>query len=720
MVRKHLGQSSLSVMAIPLSFLLISCASGGVTIVGPAISSVSPTSGSVGTAVTISGTNLGSTQGTSTVAFNGTAGTPSSWSGTSIAVPVPSGATTGNVVVTVGGVASNGMSFTVTSGSLSVTVSPKLAAITTSQTQQFTATIHNDPQDGGVSWSVDGVDGGTSTTGTISAAGLFAPGSQVGIHTITATSATDVTVSSTATIGVTDLSGVFTYRNDRLRSGVNSQEYVLNRSNVNSVSFGKLFSCAVDEAVYAQPLWVANVAIGGGTHNIVIVATENDSVYAFDADNGTGTSCTQYWHASLTSTAYGAASGATPIPVSDTGLSGDIDREIGITATPVIDPTTNALYVVSNTKENGSYYQRLHKLNLGTGAEMTGAPITITASVPGTGAGSSGGTVSYNALRENSRPGLALVNGSIYIAAGSHGDTLPWHGWVLQYNASTLALTGAYCATPNTSGGGIWMSGSAPVFDSSNNLYVITGNGTYDGSTEFGDSFLKLSTTSGLNLIDWFTPDDQATLSSKNYDLGAGGAITLLDSVAGPYPHLLIGGGKGGILYLLDRDNMGHYNSSNNNAAVQTWQLTMSVGDTAGISSSGAFWQNTFYIAGSNTPLEAFAFNTSTGTFHTTPTSLSNVTYGFPGITPVISALGTSNGIIWGIDSSANGTHGAPTGPAVLYAFDASNLANELWDSTMGSNNQASTAVKFAVPTVANGKVYVGALDALDVYGLLN
>jgi hypothetical protein len=560
--------------------------------------------------------------------------------------------------------------------------------------------------------------------GTLGAVGAFsatykAPATG-GVYTVTATSVADNTRLSTATIAVTGLTGIYTYRNDYSRSSINSQEYLLNLSNVNTSSFGKLFACTVDQAIYAQPLWVANVAIGGGTHNIVIVTTENDSVYAFDADNGNGTACTQYWKSSLTGTAYGAASGATPVPAADTGETGDIQTEIGITATPVIDPTTNTLYVLSKTKENGNYFQRLHKLNLSTGAEMTGAPVAITASVPGTGSGSSGGTLAYSALHENPRPGLALVNGSIYIGAGSHGDNEPWHGWILQYNASTLAQTGTYCATPNTNGGGIWMSGSAPVFDSSNNLYLITSNGTYDGNTEFGDSFLKLATSSGLSLSDWFTPDDAPTLATDNGDLGAGGAVTLMDSVAGPYPHLLIGGGKEGILYLVNRDNMGHFNSANNNAAIQTWQVAPYLGNYGGVSSSGEFWQNTFYIAGADTPLEAFAFNTTRGTFNTTPTSLSSVTYGFPGVTPAISALGTANGIVWGIDSSTNGTNGAPTGPAVLYAFDASNLANELWDSTMGTNNQASTATKFAVPTVANGKVYVATTNALDVYGLLS
>ena len=303
------------------------------------------------------------------------------------------------------------------------------------------------------------------------------------------------------------------------------------------------------------------------------------------------------------------------------------------------------------------------------------------------------------------------------MASGSHGDNEPWHGWILGYNASTMAFASAYCTTPNTFGGGIWMSGSAPVFDSSNNLFVITSNGTYNGTTDFADSFLKLSTTSGITLSDWFTPDDQQNLGSNNVDLGQGGAVTLMDSVSGPNPHLLIGGGKEGILYLINRDKMGGYNANNNTAAVENWSLGGNM-----IAASGTFWQNTFYIGAASSPLEAFAFNTTTGLFTTTPSSQSNFSVAFPGLTPVISAAGTSNAILWTVDSSSSGTNGAPTGPAVLYAFDPNNLANELWDSTQAASNrdQAGNAVKFVVPTVANGKVYVGGVNNLTVYGLLS
>ena len=604
---------------------------------------------------------------------------------------------------------------------ITVSVSPSVFGLTVSQQVHLTASVQNDSSSSGVTWSVSGANCSGSACGTLSAptsssVNYTAP-TAGGVYLVTATSVADVTRSASASIGVTDLAGVFTYRNDNLRSSINSKEYLLTPSNVNTTSFGKLFTCSVDGSVYAQPLWIPNVAIGGGTHNVVIVATQHDSVYAFDADNGNGTSCTQYWKASLLTSAYGAGAGATPVPAADTGELQDILTEVGITSTPVIDPLTKSLYVVAKTKESGSYVQRLHRLTLADGTEAANARVNLGASVAGVGDGSSNNSLPYIPLRQNQRPGLALVNGTIYMASGSHGDNAPWHGWILAYNATTLAFTGAFCTTPNTHGGGIWMSGSAPVVDSSNNMYVIASNGAYDGISEFGDSFLKLNLSGGVTISDWFTPDDQASLNANNGDLGAGGAVTLLDSVAGPFPHLLIGGGKEGILYLVNRDAMGHFHSGDNSQAVQTWSVSPS-----GISSSGEFWQNTFYIAAVNAHLEAFAFNTTSGLFNTSPTSQSAATFGFPGLTPAISASGTSNAILWAVDSSGNGTNGAPTGPAVLYAYDPSNLENELWDSAKAasSRDQAGNAVKFVVPTIANGKVYMGAKNVLNVYGVLD
>ena len=607
---------------------------------------------------------------------------------------------------------------------ITVTISPSVAGLTVSRQLPLTAVVQNDSTNSGVTWSLSGANCSGAACGVLSGltatTALYTAPTTGGVYKVTATSVANVTVSISATIAVTDLSGVYTYRNDLSRSGTNAQEYLLTPSNVNSASFGKLFSCTLDGPAYTQPLWIANVAIGGGTHNVVIVGTEHDSVYAFDADAGSGTNCTSYWQASLLDAAHGATPGAIPVPAADTGETGDIPNEIGITSTPVIDPTTKTLYVVSKTKETISgqdtYVQRLHALNLTDGTEKPGSPQSIATSVSGIGDGSSGGTLPFIPLHENQRPGLVLLNGSIYTAWASHGDITPWHGWVIGQDANTLAVTGAFCATPNSEGGGIWMAGAAPTVDNSGNIYVMTSNGTYDGVTEFGDSFVKLQTSGGLSLVDWFTPFNESNLSANNTDLGSGGAITLLDSVAGPFPHLLIGGSKQGILYLLNRDNMGHIHTSDNNQAVQTWSMGH------GMFSSGLFWQNTLYMSAASAPLQAFVLNTTNAQFNTSPASRSSNSFPFPGATPGLSATGTSNPIIWAVDSSKSGTNGDATGPAVVYAFDATNLANKLWDSTQAANNrdQAGNAVKFVIPTVANGKVYVGALGTLTVYGLLS
>lgn len=611
---------------------------------------------------------------------------------------------------------SNTASATTQSGSTNISVSlgPKRGGLTITQTVTFTATVTNDAGGQGVTWSatVGSFSSQTATTATYTAPAA------AGMATITATSKADVTKSASTTIGVTDLPGVFTYHNNLARDGANQQEYALTTSNVKSSSFGKLFSCAVDGEVYAQPLWVANLSIGGGTHNVIFVATENDSVYAFDADISP---CHQYWQKSFLS------AGVTTVPPGDTGETGDINKKIGITGTPVIDPSTKTLYVVAKTKEGtANYHQRLHALSLTDGSEKFGGPVDITSAItlPGTGdtgdssvgctAGS--GNVPFCPLRENQRPGLALANGVVYVAWASHGDQQPYHGWVIGFNASTLARVFTYNDSPNGFEGGIWMSGGAPAIDSSDNLYLITGNGDFDGVTDFGDSFLKLS--SSLSLSDWFTPNVQDQLNAQDLDLGSGGAAILVDLPSGsPVQRLLVGGGKGlgmaGQIYVLNRDSLGHTNATDS-GALQQWS------PGGAIFSTPAFWQNTLYLAGVGQRLQAFSLNTSTSKFNTAPSSQSPASFGFPGATPTVSSKGTANGIVWALDTSNNGTpNGTGTnGPALLHAYDAANLATELWNSSQGTGNAAGTAVKFVAPTVANGKVYIGTQTEIDVYGL--
>jgi hypothetical protein len=566
-------------------------------------------------------------------------------------------------------------------GSVSVSVSPVRAGLTTGQTQTFTATVTGN-SDTIVKWEVDSVQGGNSDVGKINASGVYQAPKNPGTHTVAARSDADSTVSATASVAVTDLAGVFTYHNDLSRDGVNGQEYALNTSTVKASSFGKRFACALDAAAYAQPLWVANANVGGGTHNVVIAATQHDTVYAFDAD---ASPCQTYWSQSL------LAGGESWVNSGDVN-TGDISPDIGIVGTPVIDPNSNTIYVVSKSKNGSSFHQRLHALNLSDGSERFGGPQEINFS--------SGGA-NFNPLTQNQRAGLALVGGVVYVAYASHGDNPVYYGWVVGYNASNLSLVSVFNDDPGSGFGGIWMSGGAPASDG-NNLYVITGNGVFDGNTQFGDSFLRLSTGGGINVTGFFSPNDQDSLRSGDIDLGSGGAAILVDQPTAPN-HLLIGGGKEGALYLLNRDNLGG-NTSNDAGAVQIF----SVGNR--IFATPAFWQNTLYIGPISDHVKSYTLNTGAGQFNTSPASQSPGTFGFPGTTPSISAQGGSNGIVWAIENA---------GTAILHAYDATNLGSELWNSAGNGADQAGQAVKFTVPTVANGKVYVGTASEISVYGLL-
>ena len=460
-------------------------------------------------------------------------------------------------------------------------------------------------------------------------------------------------------------------------------------------------------------------------HNVVVVATAHDSVYAFDAD---ANPCVTFWQVTL------FENGENPVPTGTSGFlagkgNGDITPETGIIGTPVIDRNTNTIYVVTASvviSGPAVFYQRLHALDLASGAEKTAfsSPATIAFS-------------GFNSQTELQRAGLALLNGVVYICWASHEDTPPYHGFVAGYSASNVAqLVSLFNDTPNGTEGGIWMSGGAPAVDAANNLYVISGNGTYDSSGDYGDSFVKFGTSGGLAVLDSFTPSNQAALALNDSDLGAGGAAILVDLPAtAPHPQLIVGGGKGltggGLLFVLDRTHLGGYQqgSGGTDNVVQEFSFNHAIFATA------AFWQNTLYIAGVGGPLQAFALNPSMSQFATNAVASSSVptAFGFPGATPSISANGIKAGttVVWALNNSQYCTPQSPgCGPAVLYAYDA-NLT-ELWDSTMVSGNAAGNAVKFTVPTVANGKVYVGTRGnntgggygsasvsgELDVYGL--
>ena len=633
-------------------------------------------------------------------------------------------------------------SITITSNTaLSVSISPKRGGLTVTQSLPVTATVLNDIAAAGVTWSASGaacsgVSCGTFTNVTSTSATYIAP-SAAGIYSITATSVADVTRSASNSIGVTDLPGILTFHNNVSRDGTNTHEFALTAASVNQSTFGKLFSCQADGAIYAQPLWIPNLHVAGTPHNLIVVATQHESLYAFDAD---AAPCTTLWHISLIDSAHGGTSGETSVPSAGTGALvgsgyGDISPEVGITGTPVIDPATNTLYVVSKSVNASlQFFQRLHAIDIATGNERIAPPQSIDSSisVPGTGAGAVSGLVAFDPRNESQRPGLVLSNGVVYVAWASHEDRDPYHGWVIGFSASTLApvANAAFNSTPNQVGtlpysrGGIWMGGGAPAVDSSGNLFFITGNGTFDantGGSNYGDSVVKLSTVGGLSVTDYFTPLDQASLDANDTDFGSGAATILVDQPSGPVTHLLIGGGKQGNLFLLNRDNLGKFSSSTNNV-VQAVNLGNSIFATP------VFWQNNLYVAGVGT-LKQFAFNTSTGKFNGAPASQSATSYGFPGATPSLSSNATSNAIIWALDNTLYCTPQSPgCGATVLHAYDATNLATELWNSSQAAANRdvAGHAVKFTVPTVANGKVYVGTrgndssvLGELEVYGLL-
>ena len=522
--------------------------------------------------------------------------------------------------------------------------------------------------------------------------------------------------------GVAAQVNVTTYHNDIGRTGQNLNETILNTSNVNATLFGKLFSQQVDGQVYAQPLYLSGITVNGATHNVVFVATENDSVYAFDADTNGGANSAPLWQASMLSAAHGAAAGATTVASSVVGY--DIQPQIGITGTPVIDPVSGTLYVVGKTMENGNAVQRLHALDVTSGAEKFGGPVVITASVAGTGNGSVNGALTFDSLWENQRPGLLLLNGIVYIGFAAHGDNGPWHGWILGYNASTLVQTGAFCATPNGTGGGFWMSGgglAADQLDTVNKpfgrMFVPTGNGDYTAvapytnSMDYGDSHLDLDLTNGVPTVtDEFTTNQQAELDAEDGDIAAGGLMVIPTQTTGSYPHLAVQVGKGGTLYLLNRDNLGGYNATTDQALQEQ---VYSVGNV-GAWSSPAYWNGNIYYWGRVDYLKSFAL--VNGLLSTSPTE-STEQYGYPGSTPSISANGTTQGIVWSIDSEAYGT----PGPSILQAHNASNVATTLYSSaTNAGRDSAGDAVKFTVPTVVNGKVYVGTASEVDIYGLLN
>jgi hypothetical protein len=505
---------------------------------------------------------------------------------------------------------------------------------------------------------------------------------------------------------------VTTYHNDNSRTGQNTKETILTLKNVNKTDFGKLFSQAIDSYAYAQPLYVSDVTINGAVHNVVYVATMNDSVYAFDAENNTGSDASPLWMVNFTD----PAKGITTVPTADVHCP-DSFVPIGIFSTPVIDTTSDTIFVVARTLENGVYYHRLHALDIKSGEEKFGGPVAIEATVAGTGKGSSNGKIAFSSLLQNQRAALLEQNGLIYISFASLCDYGNYHGWLFAYSSSTLAQKAVWLTTPNAKEGGIWASGSGPAGDSSYNTFVPLGNGTFDvntGGSDYGQSVVKLGPLAdgALPILDYFTPYNYNTYNTTDLDIGSTGLV-LLPPQKGPVANLLVQGDKSGNLFLINRDNMGHFNSSNNNQIVQ--YITAA---DPGMWSSPSWWNNYVYVGASDDYIKAFSFNTSTGLLSTTPVFESGGKYSYPGTTVSISSNGTSNGIVWALNV---GQYKSATGEAELNAYKATNLATELYSSKdNATRDNPGAPVKFTVPTVVNGKVYITTQKDLVVYGLLN
>jgi hypothetical protein len=608
----------------------------------------------------------------------------------------PSQAGTHTIAASIGSSAGDSGSVQVTVFSFSI--SPEATLLSPNATQQYTATIQGITNTS-VNWLVDSVSGGNNTVGTISTSGQYTAPNAIGLHTIIATSAayTSDYVSSRVTVVNVAQSAVPTYHNDDVRDGAYLEEVTLTPSNVNSTQFGKLASYPVDGQIYGQPLYMPQLMLPSGTHDVVFVATQNNSVYAFDADATSGNTTT-FWHVN-----FGAPVGAYdeygPWPY------------VGILSTPVIDLTTNTMYLVAHVNGDNPEY-RLHAIDVTTGADkVTSVPVS----------GSYNGDSLNNGCYQ--RMGLALdpVTNWIYIPVGS----CP-HGWIFAYDKTSLAQEAIFESTNGAQGGGFWSSGgAAAIDDASGDVYIMSGVDAGDqewitGNTMVGynDSFLRLNPTN-FTVMDYFAPDDNYTLAVNDVDLGAGGNILVPGSST--YPHITIGGGKDGNIFLVNGDDMGGFNNKSNNV-LETVHIGTQQYDN--IFSTPAYWNGNIYFHSNEDVLRAFSWNPNAAVgqqLSTTSTSAGSHVYGMHGATVSVSANGTTNGIVWDIDNSTYvGTNPSASGLAVLHAYDATNVANELYSSSQaGTRDQAGQALKFTVPTIANGRVYVPTATELDIYGEL-
>jgi hypothetical protein len=521
------------------------------------------------------------------------------------------------------------------------------------------------------------------------------------VTSITSNPAT-LTVNPVVTSTGTD---VTTYHNDTGRTGQNTTETILTQANVNSTMFGLLRKLAVDGRVDAEPLYLSQLSVGGVTHNVVFIMSEHDSAYAFDADTGA-----QLWKVSL------AASGETSSD--DRGCS-QVTPEIGITSTPVIDRAAGAhgiLYAVAMSKNSSTFFQRLHALDITTGAELEGGPVTIQATYPGTGANSSGGQVVFDPKQYKERAALLLLNGVIYTSWASHCDFNPYTAWIIGYNQTTLAPTSILNLTPNGSEGSIWQSGGGLAADPQGNIYALIANGTFEttldangfpNKQDYGNGFVKISTSGGnLKVADYFNMSNTVNESGSDADLGSGGALVLPDLTYGTAStlNLAVGAGKDGNIYVVNRNNMGKWNANSTNVYQE---LPGAVPN--GVWGVPAYFNTTVYYCDVNATLKSFSI--ANGKLSTTPVQ-TGASFTYPGVLPSVSANGTSNGIVWAIEN---------TGTAVLHAFAANDLAQELYNSNQASNGRDhfGSGNKFITPMIADGKVFAATTNSVAVFGLL-
>lgn len=551
-----------------------------------------------------------------------------------------------------------------------------------------------------------GGGGGGGASGTASTGGSGSGSATGGTGSMGATGSTGTSGPGTSSGGtaMSAAGDVVTYHNDIARTGQNLNETILTPANVNATTFGKVGFFTVDGKVDGQPLFVGSLAIAGGTHNVLYVVTEHDSVFAFDADTGV-----QLWKVS--------ALGTGETPSNDLGCP-QITPEIGITSTPVIDRSRGAhgtIFVVAMTKDSGGgYHQRVHALDLATGAELLNGPTEVTAAYPGTGANSSNGRVVFAPSSYAERAALLLLNGVIYTTWTSHCDAGAYTGWIIGYSADTLQQTSVLNVTPNGSGGSVWMSGAGPASDGSS-IYLLDANGTFDTTLnaagfpaqgDFGNTYLKLGTAGGLSVVDYFAMSNIVQESNADADLGSGGALVLPDlaDASGAVHHLTLGTGKDDIIYVLNRDSMGKFNAAGDNI-YQEIPAQLSGGEFG----MPAYFNNTVYFGSVSDRLKAFTITNAR--LSATPSSQTAMSFVYPGTTPSVSANGSANGIVW---AAENGN------VAALHAFDPGNLAIELYNSNqMGTRDQFGAGNKFITPMIANGKVYVGTTNGIAVFGLL-